>query len=118
MTRSILGALLVVAGLTLSACETGGQTASTQPTISLTPSNRNILAGEVVTVTTQTRNTLGRDSEIQWQSSGGDLTTSRDGRIARVQFNEPGQYKIRANLMVNGQPVQTREVTIQVRPLA
>ena len=53
-----------------------------------------IFAGETVTLTVRDQDTAGRDVNIEWSTSGGELTTERNNRIARVRFDSPGVYTI------------------------
>jgi hypothetical protein len=53
-----------------------------------------VLVGEAVTLTARDRNTAGRDVRIEWMTTGGELTTERNNRLARVQFDNPGTFTI------------------------
>jgi hypothetical protein len=84
---------------------------------SLQPSTRNVIAGEIVTLTANASNTVGRDATVTWRTSGGQLTTDANGRIARVQFDSAGLYTVSAVLNVDDQLVLADAVDINVRPL-
>ena len=58
------------------------------------PSHQEIYAGETVTLTVRDQDTAGRDVRIEWNTTGGELTTERNDRIARVKFDTPGVYTI------------------------
>ncbi|HYE61935.1 MAG TPA: hypothetical protein VD997_08050 [Phycisphaerales bacterium] len=88
-----------------------------RPQISLRTSNREIVEGEVTTLSVYSKNTLGRDAEVEWNTTGGNLTTADNGRIARVTFEEAGVYTITARLLVDGQEVDREATNITVRPL-
>jgi len=94
-------------------------TGTNQPKVgfALEPSTREILAGETVTITARTQDTLGRDAEVKWSTTSGKLTTEQNGRIARVKFDEPGTYTVNGMLMVNGREVRREMTEIRVRPL-
>jgi predicted nucleic acid-binding Zn-ribbon protein len=81
------------------------------------PSTREIVAGEIVTLTTRSENLLGRDATIEWRTTGGKLTTEDNNRIARVRIDEPGTYTIGARLIMNGREVMTDDTTVTVRPV-
>lgn len=57
-------------------------------------SRREVLVGEVVTLTVRDQDTAGRDVTIEWSTTGGELTTERNNRIARLQFDNPGVYTV------------------------
>jgi hypothetical protein len=91
--------------------------ADTRPQIDIKTSNKEIVEGEVTTLTLKSRNTLGRDAEIEWSTTGGDLDTSENGQTARVRFEQPGMYTVTARLLVNDVEMDREMVTINVRPL-
>ena len=76
-----------------------------------------IRAGEIVTLVAKTENTYGRDPKVTWASNGGNLKTEDNGRVARVQFDRPGVYKVDATLEVEGKFVRRDTTMIEVRPL-
>lgn len=88
-----------------------------QPDLALRSSAREIYAGELVTVTAATQNLVGREADIQWTTTGGELTTEENGRIARVRFDRAGTYVVSAQLLLNGEVVRTDQTTVVVRPL-
>ena len=61
--------------------------------------------------------TYGRDAKVRWTTTGGQLTTEDNGRIARVRFVDTGTYTVKATLDVDGNPVQTEAVDVHVRPV-
>lgn len=81
------------------------------------PSAREIKAGEIVTVTAETQNVYGRDATIEWTATGGDLKTEGNKRIARVQYNRPGEYTVIARLMIDGRPVREDHADVRVEPV-
>lgn len=101
----------------LTGCATTDQAADGQPTFSIRASNDEVLTGEIVTLTTRSTNLAGRQSQIEWSSTGGDVTTEENGRIARVQFDRPGKYTVSARLNVDDQLVESDTVSIDVRPV-
>lgn len=119
----MLSALLITAMLPLAmmlpGCETGRteRIERTGPSLALHPTAKEVYAGEIVTITTETRNLLGRDAEVKWATTGGELKTEDQGRIARVKFDRAGTYVVSAQLYTDDEMVQTQSVTINVRPL-
>lgn len=95
-------------------CET---TPRGKAAIDLKPSTHNIYAGEIVTVMTRSRNTLGKDARVEWSANGGKLETIDNNRVARVQFDQPGSYKVQAKLYVGNDLQDTEEVKIDVKPI-
>jgi len=79
-------------------------------------SSREIVSGETVTFTARTQDTYGRDAKVKWSSTAGRLTTEQEGRLARVKFDEPGTYSVKAVLSIEGREVETAMVEVRVRP--
>ena len=123
VTSSLLGALLITAlvplTMALPACETNRaeRIEDTGPSLELHPTAKEVYAGEIVTITTETRNLLGRDAEVKWATTGGELKTEDKGRIVRVKFDRAGTYVVSAQLFSDDEMVQTDSVTINVNPL-
>lgn len=102
----------------LTGCVTNDGGAEGQPTFSIQASNDEILTGEIVTLTTRSSNLAGTQSQIEWSSTAGEVKTEENGRIARVQFDRPGQYTVSARLKVDDQLVESDTVSIDVRPVS
>lgn len=123
MTSTLAGALVIVAlislGMTLPGCETGRteRIEDTGASFELHATAKEVYAGEIVTITTETRNLLGRDAEVKWATTGGELKTEDNGRIARIKFDRAGTYVVSAQLFSDDEMVQTDSVTVHVRPL-
>lgn len=117
MRHAWMCAAVLAATLSVVACESRKVTDTRDVGFEIQPSTRELLVGEIVTVTTRSENLLGRDAEIQWRSTGGRLTTEDNNRIARVRFDEPGTYTIGASVNVGGQQVVTDDTTITVRAI-
>lgn len=116
--RAVWGAV-AAAGL-LTACETGGPGGAAQddaPALAVEPSTRSLLAGEIATLTAAMRNTTGRNTQVEWTSTGGDVRTEDNGSIARVYFPRPGLYTVTAALLVDGREVDRDSVNINVKPV-
>lgn len=88
-----------------------------RPQISLRAANREIVAGDTTTLSIFSKNTLGRDAEVEWSSTGGNITTDENNRIARLSFQDSGVYTVTARLLVDGQEVDRESTNITVRPL-
>jgi hypothetical protein len=84
-------------------------------TIDIEGASREALVGDTVTFIARSEDTYGRDAAIKWTSTGGDVDTEQDGRIARVKFNEPGTYSVRATLEVDGHPIKSDIVEVRVK---
>ena len=122
LTLAALAAPALLAGAMLGGCETTNEheraaVAPAPPTIAMTSSNRQIATGEVTTFSVSSENTLGRDAQVEWTTTGGELRTEDNGRIARAMFNQPGAFTVTAVLLVDGREVDRDSVTINVRPL-
>lgn len=110
------GAILTLAlgaMLTLGACNRNG-VAAREVMFELNPSRSEVLVGENVTIFASSENVLGRDSQIEWDASGGELFTEENGRLARVYFDEPGTYIVQANLVLDGRLARNASTTIEV----
>jgi hypothetical protein len=111
----------------LAGCNSGGNgeethystkpVAQSKPQINLTSSNREIGAGDTTTLVVNSRNTLGRNAQVEWTSSGGKLETEDNGQTARVRFPDPGVFTVTARLIVDGAETDRDSITINVRPL-
>jgi PKD domain len=122
----LLGAALVGCGTSSSTSdqrtETDGQKvikplADVQPQINIVSPNREVAAGDTITMTLNSRNTLGRNVRVEWTTTGGSVTPQDNGRIARVQFDQPGAYTVTAKLYADEHLVDQDAVTITARPI-
>src|SRR5688572_20981106 len=113
----VAGSLMLLAG-SFTACDSDSshRTVDTAPEFSISPTAREIMVGETVTLTTQSRNLMGRDVDVEWTSTGGELTTERNGQIARVKFDKPGTYTVAATASFENRVI-TDSASINVRPL-
>ena len=114
---TMIGAVAISGLLALGGCETGPDTQESTVGFAMEASHSRILAGETVTLTTSSENTLGRSAEVRWHANGADLKTSDNGRVAQATFSRPGTYVVSADLMIDGNRVQTQSETIEVQPL-
>jgi hypothetical protein len=113
--------LFVAAG---AACNSSHTTSTTSdPALShvdlaLDASNREVVVGDTITVTARTEDTYGRNSQIKWNSTAGNLDTEQEGRVARIRFDQPGTYTVSAILSVDGKETRRASVDIHVKPLS
>jgi len=91
--------------------------ADTQPQINIVAPNREVATGDTVTLTVSSRNTLGRNARIAWNTTGGKVNPEENGRIARLQFDQPGAYTVNAKLYVEDHLVDQDAVTVTARPI-
>jgi hypothetical protein len=103
--------------LGLSGCANTLTTTSDSAQLDISATAHSIYEGEIATVTTRSMNTLGRDADIEWSTTGGKLDTERNDRIARIKFDKPGTYIITAKLVVDGHVVDSDQVEVTVRQL-
>lgn len=111
-----IAALMAGDGM-LTGCTTSRNGTLGEPEFNISSSNRNALVGEIITFTTRSKNLAGRESHIEWRTSGGDLTTEQNSRVARVKFDRPGKYTVSARLFVEGEAVETDSVSVDIRPM-
>lgn len=91
--------------------------ANAMPQLKIKASNKEIIAGERVTLEATSANTLGRNAQVEWRVDGGDLREMENGRMAQITFDEPGTYTVFADLMVDGKRVQTAQQKVTVKPV-
>jgi plastocyanin len=118
----ILPITLVAASFALAAGCTDTNRADSDPavgnaSIDIEGASREALVGDTVTFVARSHDTYGRDAKVTWSSTGGDVSTDEDGRVARVRFTEPGTYSVRASLEIEGRAVQNDIVEVRVKPL-
>ncbi len=118
--RSVWTGVLVTGLLALGACESGSHQSEmpTPPSVRVESSSREIVAGEIVTLTARTKDTYGRDAQVKWSSTAGKLQTEQDGRVARVRFDETGTYTVKATLWVDGREVESDMIEVRVKPVS
>lgn len=85
--------------------------------IKMESGSREAFVGETVTFVARPEDTDEHDAAIKWTSTGGHVDTEQDGRIARVRFNEPGTYSVRATFEMDGRPIKSEIVEVRVKPV-
>lgn len=110
MKLMVLSAVVTVL---MTACESVSRDNS-NVLFSVDSSHDRIYVGESVTVWTQSTNTVGREPEIEWSSSGGDIEELRNGSAVRVTFDTPGTYQVSAKLNLENGIDRMDEVSIRV----
>ncbi len=80
-------------------------------------SDQSVLSGQVVVLTADATNALGRDVRVEWDAPGGELETEEGGHIARVRYDRPGTYIIVSRLYVNDDLHRTETTRVTVRPV-
>lgn len=117
---TIAAALAMVVSTTagLSGCQSSARAGTVgEPEFNISKSKDEALAGEIITFTTRSKNLAGRQSEIEWRTTGGELTTEENGRIARVRFDREGTYTVSARLSLDGEVVETDSVSVEISPV-
>lgn len=114
---TLIAAMVGVAGL--GACERSHRTSEGRmpASVSIESSGRDVMVGETATFIARTRDTYGRDADVRWSSTAGDMSEEQDGRVARVKFKESGTYTVKATLLVDGREVETAMTEVRVRPV-
>ncbi len=117
---SLISVTTIVLGAGI-ACETtsrsNSEPALSRVSLTLEPSTRELVVGETVTITARSEDTYGRNSELEWMTTSGKLSTEENGRIARVKFDQPGMYTVSAILNIEGREARRATVEIRVKPL-
>lgn len=123
LTLAAAAAPALLAGGLMTACQPAESTTARQemvarqPSVELMASTREMLTGEVATFTISSNNIVGLSADVEWTTTGGQLITEEQGRIARARFDQPGAYTITSILMVDGREADRDSVTVNVRPL-
>ena len=109
MTVLRLSVLTMILAMGLVACDTGPDTVDAlEPQLALSTTQNSILEGETTTVFAETANLLGRDVQINWSTTLGQVQPSNDGRMARFTSDQPGTAVITAEMNVDGQVLRER----------
>jgi PKD repeat protein len=116
----LVAVALTVAGFAAVGCES--HTIQTRPSddmkLSVTQSASKVNVNEAVTFTAHDTNTLGRNAELKWETTGGKLwTTDKTNRTVQVQFDKPGVYSVTSTLWADGREIERETHTVDVRPL-
>jgi hypothetical protein len=91
---------------------------SSNASISISQSSKQVTLNETVTFELSDKNTLGRKADIRWESTGGKLwNTDESKRVAQVIFDTAGVYSVTAILSVDGREIERETRTVDVRPL-
>lgn len=101
----------------MTACETGPKPGEIDVSFDVEASRDTVYAGENVTFFAEVGNTYGRDADIEWTTTGGDMSEVDGDRVRRITFDEPGEYKVSADLMIDSKRVATDMVSVYVRPV-
>ena len=117
LRRLTVIALAMFGMSTIPACETTSSSSGPMVEFSISPSRTKAMVGETVSISTQTANVAGSNSQIEWHATGGQLEERQNGRVALVTFDEPGSYNISANLIADGVQVMSDTTTIHVRSM-
>lgn len=117
-----VGVACLALGLGLAGgCQSGGRADAdglrSRVALELEPSTTRLVQGEIVTIMAHTENTFGREVQVEWANTAGDLQIEQNGRVARVQFDQPGTYTVWARMLVDGREVRRDSVNIDVRPV-
>lgn len=111
--------LMCLAPMALTACQsdTGTHMTNQNMSLSVTASQSVINRGEVVTFVVHDSGTLGKDVDIKWHSTGGNLDVSDNSRVAHVKFDKTGTYSVTAEFWVDGSKYQTATKVVTVNSI-
>ncbi len=118
-TPLALAAVVTLAAVPMLGCETSRHNSVSQNNagLDIQASSESIVVGETVTFIARSYDTYGRDAEVKWNTTAGDLKTEENGRVARVTFKEVGTYTVSATLTVNGRETARDMEEVRVRSL-
>ncbi|MFP4145568.1 MAG: hypothetical protein ACOCTI_07350 [Phycisphaeraceae bacterium] len=106
--------LLLVSAAGLTACQTGPGTEQVlQPRISLDTRDDNILAGDSTTIFAESANLLGRDVQVDWSTTIGEIEPMQNGRMARFSSDIPGVAIVTAEANTDGRVLRD-QINIRV----
>jgi hypothetical protein len=115
-TLSLLSALAITA--MIAACQPRAEPAALDDiAFNIMPSQRVAYVGETVTFTSDIANTLGRDAEIKWETTGGVMDILEQDSAAQIEFDEPGEYIISADLYVDGDRIRSDSEKVIIRDI-
>ena len=108
---------VVLAFIVSSGCEGHPTPVDRQaPSLTIDARQDQILVGETTTVFAQTANLLGREAEIRWGTTIGEVTPARSGRVAQFTSEIPGTAIVTAEINIEGQILRDT-VNIVVNPM-
>jgi plastocyanin len=107
---------LSLGAVSLGGCATTAHGPQDPIEFSIAPSVRTVHVGEPVTLTTRSANTVGYETSVDWQTTGGELTTQQRQHIAQIKFDQPGTYQVTATLHMKNQPDYSDTVDFVVKP--
>ena len=61
--------------------------------------------------------TTGREEEVEWEISDGEVLDTENPRHLQVKYEEPGVYSVTSKLSVDGDVIRQRSVNVLVQPL-
>lgn len=110
--------VLILALIFAAGCAPQAPVSNENVMLVLEQSHKVIKVGESVTFTARATGTAGRDEEIKWASSGGEMSQPNGmERYTRVTYEKPGSYSVQAKLYVDEKLVDQQQVLVQVDPL-
>jgi plastocyanin len=110
---------LLAATFLAAACSPSAPLSNREVDLAVEQSHQVVKAGEAVTFTARASGVAGRDDDIRWESSGGDLELLNDKeRHARIDFDDPGTYTVTASLYVDGDLIDQERAMVRVEPLS
>lgn len=116
-TFALLSAGLIT--LLLAGCNAGPQPAAMDEiTFNVTASKTTLYQDENATFFANADNTLGRDVRVDWETTGGELDVKDRNRSIQIEFDDPGDYIVSADLYVNGDRIRSDSVEVTVLPLS
>lgn len=116
-TLSIIPAVFALVALTMVGCDTGPQSVDTlQPQLALSTTQQSILEGETTTIFAETSNLLGRDVQVNWSTTLGQVEPANQGRMARFTSDQPGTAVVTAEMNVDGR-ILREQININVNAL-
>jgi hypothetical protein len=118
-SRALVGSTALALWALGAGCESdrGNRSELADASVHVSAPTRDALVGDTLTFVAKSTDTYGRDAKIKWSSTAGEVRTDEGGRVARVTFNEPGTYSIRATLELDGQPVSSDIFEVRVAPV-
>lgn len=120
--------LALTACLAAVGCETGDDAGQPDPTlqppmeamgVDLRPDDTSAVAGQSVVLTVHADESImyRDDAKVQWEAAGGEVSVIQPNRIARVRFEEPGDHRVTATLIVGGETIASDTTSVRVRPV-
>ena len=107
--------LLAVLMLIVAGCGTTRQALA--PAVDLRASNSDILVNETTTIFAKSENLVGKDPNVRWTTTLGELEVSEDGQQARLRGDQVGTAYVTIEVTTADGQVLRDQQKVEIKPL-